>query len=58
MSAVPGDRTASLASAITLIQERGGPAQICVIARGQVVDQTFECRPDASVSDAILAACC
>jgi CubicO group peptidase (beta-lactamase class C family) len=48
MSAVPGDRTASLASAITLIQERGGPAQICVIARGQVVlDQTFECRPDA-----------
>jgi CubicO group peptidase (beta-lactamase class C family) len=48
MAPDPGDRTASLASAITLIRERGGPAQICVIARGQVVlDQTFGCRPDA-----------
>ncbi|HEY2312212.1 MAG TPA: serine hydrolase domain-containing protein [Streptosporangiaceae bacterium] len=43
----PGDRTASLASAIRLIRERGSPAQICVIARGQVVlDQAFSCEPD------------
>lgn len=44
----PGERTASLASAISLIRERGSPAQICVIARGQVVlDQSFSCEPDA-----------
>lgn len=44
----PGRITARLAPAITLIRERGRPAQICVIARGQVVlDQAFGCQPDA-----------
>jgi hypothetical protein len=41
----PGDRTASPASAIDLIRERGCPAQICVLARGQLVlDEAFGCR--------------
>jgi CubicO group peptidase (beta-lactamase class C family) len=44
----PGDRTARLASATDLIRERGHPAQICVVAGGQVVlDEAFGCSPDA-----------
>jgi CubicO group peptidase (beta-lactamase class C family) len=44
----PGHRTARLASATDLIRERGRPAQICVVVRGQVaLDEAFGCSPDA-----------
>jgi CubicO group peptidase (beta-lactamase class C family) len=42
-----GESSARLAPVINLITERGCPAQICVIARGQIVlDRAFGCRPD------------
>jgi CubicO group peptidase (beta-lactamase class C family) len=42
----PGD--ARLAGAVQLVQNRGGPAQLCVILEGQVVlDRAFGCAPDA-----------
>jgi CubicO group peptidase (beta-lactamase class C family) len=44
----PGNRTASLGSAIDLIRERGCPAQVCVRVRGQLVlDEAFGCSADA-----------
>jgi CubicO group peptidase (beta-lactamase class C family) len=48
MAPGPGDITARLAPALALVRERGCPAQICVIASGQVAaDQAFGCQPDA-----------
>jgi CubicO group peptidase (beta-lactamase class C family) len=38
---------AELAKATDLIRERGSPAQICVLMRGQIVlDRAFRCTPD------------
>jgi len=45
---VPGAPGSGLQRAITLIRERGSPAQLCVVARGQIVlNETFGCRPDS-----------
>jgi CubicO group peptidase (beta-lactamase class C family) len=45
---VPGPGDGGLEKAINLIRERGSPAQLCVLARGEVVaDESFGCQPDA-----------
>ena len=45
---VPGPGEPGLAKAISLIRERRSPAQLCVVARGEVVaDESFGCQPDA-----------
>jgi len=44
----PGGGAANFDRATDLIRDRGCPAQICVLRRGQIVlDQAFGCTPDA-----------
>jgi CubicO group peptidase (beta-lactamase class C family) len=45
---VPGPGDGGLEKAINLVRERGGPAQLFVLARGRVVaDVSFGCRADS-----------
>jgi CubicO group peptidase (beta-lactamase class C family) len=45
---VPGKGDGGLGKAINLVRERGGPAQLFVLARGRVVaDVSFGCRTDS-----------
>jgi CubicO group peptidase (beta-lactamase class C family) len=45
---VSGPGAGGLEKAINLVRERGGPAQLCILVRGEVVlDEAVECRPDS-----------
>lgn len=45
---MPGPGDGGLEKAINIVRERGGPAQLCILVRGEVVlDEAVNCRPDS-----------
>jgi CubicO group peptidase (beta-lactamase class C family) len=45
---VPGPGAGGLEKAISIVRERGGPAQLYILVRGEVVlDEAVNCRPDS-----------